>query len=152
MANQKLEVLLGLALSVEEAERKKSAQLGVGFIEETRKWELIVKYNGDIGRLQSNVIGVEELIAGYAIVTIPEELIDTFSQLDEVEYVEKPKRLYFSTLQGKQASCIFPVTRRNPYLTGSGVLVAVIDSGECVIILLSQSLFILAGNEPSRRV
>lgn len=138
MANQKLEALLGLALSVEEAERQKSAQLGVGFIEETRKWELIVKYNGDIGRLQSNVIGVEELIAGYAIVTIPEELIDTFSQLDEVEYVEKPKRLYFSILQGKQASCIFPVTRRNPYLTGSGVLVAVIDSGECVIILLSR--------------
>lgn len=129
MANQKLEALLGLALSVEEAERQKSGQLGVGFIEETRKWELIVKYNGDIGRLQSDIIGVEELIAGYAIVTVPEELIDTFSQLDEVEYVEKPKRLYFSTLQGKQVSCIFPVTRREPYLTGRGVLVAVIDSG-----------------------
>lgn len=42
---------------------------------------------------------MEELIAGYAIVTIPEGLIETFSQLDEVEYVEKPKRLYFSTLQ-----------------------------------------------------
>ena len=65
MANQKLEALLGLALSVEEAERQKSGQLGVGFIEETRKWELIVKYNGDIGRLQSDIIGVEELIAGY---------------------------------------------------------------------------------------
>lgn len=138
MANQKLEVLLGLALSVEEAERQKSGQLGVGFIEETRKWELIVKYNGDIGRLQSDVIEVEELIAGYAIVTMPEELIDTFSQLDEVEYVEKPKRLYFSTLKGKQASCIFPVTRRSPYLTGRGVLVAVIDSGERVIILRKE--------------
>ncbi len=129
MENQKLEALLSLALSVSEAERQKSGQLFVGFSEETRKWELIVKYNGDIGRLQSDVIGVEELIAGYAIVTIPEELIDTFTQLDEVEYVEKPKRLYFSTLRGKQVSCIFPVTARNPYLTGRGVLVAVIDSG-----------------------
>ncbi|MCI8614362.1 MAG: S8 family peptidase [Lachnospiraceae bacterium] len=129
MENQKLEALLGLALSVEETQRQKSGQLGVGFLEETRKWELIVKYNGDIERLQSNVIGVEKLIAGYAIVTIPEEFIDTFTQLDEVEYVEKPKRLYFSTLQGKGVSCIFPVTNRYPYLSGKGTLVAVIDSG-----------------------
>lgn len=137
MANQKLELLLNLALEIEETERLKSGQLGVGFSESTGRWELIVKYNGDIGRLQSNVILVEELIAGYAIVTIPENLIETFTQLDEVEYVEKPKRLYFSTLQGKQASCIFPVTAREPYLTGKGVLIAVIDSGERVIILSS---------------
>lgn len=137
MENQKLEALLNLALEVEEAERLKSGQLGVGFLEDTGRWELIVKYNGDIGRLQSNVIQVEELIAGYAIVTLPENLIETFTQLDEVEYVEKPKRLYFSTLQGKQASCIFPVTARDPYLSGKGVLIAVIDSGECVILLSS---------------
>lgn len=129
MANQKLEVLLNLALEIEEAERMKSGQLGVGFSESTGTWELIVKYNGDIGKLRSNVIQVEELIAGYAIVTIPQSLIDIFTQLDEVEFVEKPKRLYFSTLQGKQASCIFPVTARSPYLTGRGVLIAVIDSG-----------------------
>lgn len=129
MANQKLENLLNLALEVEETQRQKSGQLGVGYLEDTGKWELIVKYNGDIKRLQSNVIQVEELIAGYVIVTIPEELIDTFTLLDEVEYVEKPKRLYFSTLQGKQASCIFPVTLREPYLTGKDVLIAVIDSG-----------------------
>ena len=135
MANQKLEALLNLALEADESERQRSGQLGAGFSESTGRWELIVKYNGDIGRLNSNVIEVEELIAGYAIVTIPENLIETFSQLDEVEYVEKPKRLYFSTLQGKQSSCIFSVTARNPYLTGKGVLVAVIDSGERVIIL-----------------
>lgn len=137
MENQKLEALLNLALEVEEAERLKSGQLGVGFLEDTGRWELIVKYNGDIERLQSNVIQVEELIAGYAIVTLPENLIETFTQLEEVEYVEKPKRLYFSTLQGKQASCIFPVTARDPYLSGKGVLIAVIDSGERVILLSS---------------
>ena len=129
MANQKLETLLNLALETPEVERQKSEQLGVGFSEEDRTWELIVKYNGDIGKLRSNVVFVEELIAGYGIVTIPENLIDVFAQLDEVEYVEKPKRLYFSILNGKQASCIFPVTARNPYLTGKGVLIAVIDSG-----------------------
>ena len=129
MANQKLETLLNLALETPEGERQKSEQLGVGFSEEARTWELIVKYNGDIGKLRSNVVSVEELIAGYAIVTIPENLIDVFAQLDEVEYVEKPKRLYFSVLKGKQVSCIFPVTARSPYLTGKGVLIAVIDSG-----------------------
>lgn len=129
MENQKLENILNLALSVTESARHKSAQLEVGFTEESRTWELIVKYNGDIGRLRSNVISVEELIAGYAIVTIPENLIDTFAQLDEVEYVEKPKRLFFSTLQGKEASCIFPVTAREPFLTGKNVLIGVIDSG-----------------------
>ena len=129
MANQKLETLLNLALELEEETRIRSEQLGVGFLSESKSWELIVKYNGDIGRLQSNVIKVEELIAGYAIVTIPEELIEAFTLLDEVEYVEKPKRLYTSTFQGKQASCIFPVTVREPYLTGRGTLLAVIDSG-----------------------
>ncbi len=129
MENQKLEDLLNLALEVSESERINSGQLAVGFDEESRSWELIVKYHGDISRLQSSVILVEELIAGYAIVTIPENLIDTFTLLDEVEYVEKPKRLYTSTLLGKQASCILPPTIREPFLTGRNVLIAVIDSG-----------------------
>lgn len=129
MSNQKLENLLNLALEIEEEQRNKSDQLGVGFSKENRTWELIVKYNGNIEQLQSNVIRVEPLIAGYAIVTLPESLIDTFTLLDEVEYVEKPKRLYASTLFGKEASCIFPVTTREPYLTGKGTLIAVIDSG-----------------------
>lgn len=124
MANQKLEDLLNLALEIDKAQRQKSRQLGVGFDEDTDRWELIVKYHGDIARLQSSVIQVEELIAGYAIVTIPENLIDVFTQLDEVEYVEKPKRLFASTLYGKQASCILPLTSREPNLTGRGTLVA----------------------------
>lgn len=129
MASQKLENLLNLALSAGENERLVSMQLNVGFSEESRKWELIVKYNGNLGRLNNELIQVEELIAGYAIVTIPENLIQAFAELDEVEYVEKPKRLYFSTLSGKQASCILPVTAREPFLTGRNVLIGVIDSG-----------------------
>lgn len=129
MENQKLENILNLALSADEMEREKSMQLNVGFAPETRSWELIVKYSGDISRIQSSMIQVEELIAGYAIVTLPENLIDIFAQMEEVEYVEKPKRLYFSTLRGRQASCILPVTAGAPYLTGRDVLVGVIDSG-----------------------
>lgn len=129
MANQKLENLLEFALETDERLRDKSAQLNVGFSNEEKTWELIVKYNGNIENLQSDLIRVERLIAGYAIVTLPESLIETFSQLDEVEYIEKPKRLYFSTLAGKQASCIFRVTEREPFLSGEGILLAVIDSG-----------------------
>jgi len=129
MDSQKLETLLNLALSSEQSERERSKQLDVGFFPKTRAWELIVKYHGDIGRLNSELITVEELIAGYAIVTIPENLIDSFTGLEEIEYVEKPKRLFFTQLQGKRVSCIFPVSQRDPNLTGAGVLVGVIDSG-----------------------
>lgn len=129
MTNQKLENLLNLALSIAEAERERSSQLSVGFLPELKKWEVIVKYHGDLKQLENDLITVEELIAGYAIVTLPETLIQSFSQLDEIEYVEKPKRLYTSLLNGKQASCVFPVTQREPYLNGEGTLVAVIDSG-----------------------
>ena len=66
MSNQKLENLLNLALEIEEEQRNKSDQMGVGFSKENRTWELIVKYNGNIEQLQSNVIRVEPLIAGYA--------------------------------------------------------------------------------------
>lgn len=129
MANQKLESLLQLALTTPEAQRERSNQLNVGFSPESKSWELIVKYSGDIDRLGSDLIRVEKLIAGYAIVTLPETLIESFTALNEIEYVEKPKRLYFSTLAGKQASCIFAVTNRAPFLSGKDTLLAVIDSG-----------------------
>ena len=41
------------------------------------------------------VIHIEPLINGYAIATVREDFIDAFADLDEVEFVEKPKRLYF---------------------------------------------------------
>lgn len=129
MENQKLEDLLNLSLDATLAEREKSRQLEVGFLPLENRWELIVKHNGSLDAVANELIQVEELIAGYAIVTLPEALIDSFSELPEVEYVEKPKRLYFSVLEGKQASCIPEVTVREPYLNGNGVLLAVLDSG-----------------------
>ena len=129
MDNQKLENLLNLALDTPLAQREKSENLNVGYEETTRSWELIVKYNGDLLPLSAAGIGVEELIFGYAILNVPEALIDTVAALPQIEYVEKPKRLFFAVTEGKAASCILPVTIREPYLDGSGVLVAVIDSG-----------------------
>ncbi len=129
MENQKLENLLNLALETPENVREKSLNLNVGFEPETRTWELIVKYNGTLARLAEMGITVEELLAGYAILTVPEGLVEAVASQPEIEYVEKPKRLFFSVLNGKEASCITQVTVREPYLDGEGVIVAVIDSG-----------------------
>lgn len=129
MQNQKLEDVLNLSLEATREEREKSRQLDVGYLEQEERWELIVKHNGSLQPLAGDLIQVEELIAGYAIVTLPESLIESFAELPEVEYIEKPKRLYFEVLAGKQVSCVPEVTVRDPFLSGKGVLMAILDSG-----------------------
>lgn len=129
MADEKLELLLNAALEATPQEREKSEILNVGFDNETRVWEVIVKYHGDLLFLEELSIGVEPLLAGYAILTVPEDKMTVLSYIEEIEYVEKPKRLYFQLFAGKQASCIFPVTIRPPYLSGRGVLIGIADSG-----------------------
>lgn len=129
MNNQKLENMLNLALETPEETRKKTENLNVGFYADSRSWELIVKYNGDLSGLVQMGITVEELIAGYAILNVPERLVEAIEENRAIEYVEKPKRLFFAVQEGKRASCILPVTVREPYLSGKGTLIAVIDSG-----------------------
>lgn len=129
MDNQKIENQLNLSLDSTMEERDKSLELNVGYDEEDRTWELIVKYHGELERIASELIQVEILINGYAIVTLPENLVESFANLEEVEYIEKPKRLFFQISQGKIASCILPLTVQEPFLTGAGTIVAVIDSG-----------------------
>lgn len=93
--NAKLENLLNLALAATSDERGKSQLLGTGYIPSAKSWELIVKYHGSLERLNSGVIRIEPLINSYCIATVREDFIDAFADLDEVEYIEKPKRLYF---------------------------------------------------------
>lgn len=95
MPNAKLENLLNLALAATEAELQKSQILSTGYTPATRTWELIVKYHGPLERLESEVIHIEPLINGYAIATVREDFVDAFADLEEVEFVEKPTRLYF---------------------------------------------------------
>ena len=129
MENQKLENLLNLALESTDEEKEKSENLGEGYNPQDRTWELIVKYSGDLEHLREQGIEVEEMINEYAILTVPESLIDFLSRLPQIEYIEKPKRLFFAINQAKAASCITPVQQGEPFLTGRGVLVAVVDSG-----------------------
>ena len=99
---QKLENLLNLALETPLEERRETLDLNVGYDEPTKSWELIVKYNGSLDFLQDMGVAVHELIAGYAILVVPENLIPFVTGRPEIEYVEMPKRLYFSLEQGKK--------------------------------------------------
>ena len=127
--DQKLENILNLALETPEEEREQTESLNVGYSAETRSWELIVKYHGSLDRLREQNIVVEELIAGYAILTVPEALVDMVSDTPEIEYVEKPKRFYYGQTFPAGTSCFPPVIMRTPFLNGRGVLLAVLDSG-----------------------
>lgn len=137
MASQKFENLLNLALETPMDERDKSLELNIGYEQEDNTWEIIIKYHGNLQQGLSSLLAlplgrfiqIEELIAGYAILIVPESLLDAVAAVEEVEYVEKPKRLFFDTLQGKTASCIFTGNSVVSSLRGQGVLVAVIDSG-----------------------
>ena len=111
MTDQKLENLLNLALDTSEEERDKSLELGVGYNPIEREWDLIVKYSRSLECVRMLGAKVVELLGGFAIVTIKENLIDALSECAEVEYIEKPKRLFFQIENGKRASCIIPVQR-----------------------------------------
>jgi len=129
MADEKLELLLNAALEATPQEREKSEILNIGFDTEKKVWEVIVKYHGDLLFLEELSIRVEPLLAGYAILLVPEDKMTVLSETEEIEYVEKPKRLYFQTFAAKQASCVQPVVIRPPYLSGEGVLIGIVDSG-----------------------
>ena len=136
MPDQKLDNLLNLALDATEEEREKSRNLNVGYEKQTRKWEIIVKYSemGDSVKvlLGGPEISVVPLLGRYAIVTLPESMLDEYSRRPQIEFIEKPTRLYFEDLFSKEASCITQVQRDEPgnlRLTGRGVLIGIVDSG-----------------------
>lgn len=130
MASQKIENLLNLALEATPEERAKSLELDVGYDREEREWDLIIKYSGSLESVQALASRVVELQNEYAVITIQESLIAALTQIPEIEYIEKPKRLFFQVANGRRASCIDAV-QQGPGLSlfGQDILVAVIDSG-----------------------
>lgn len=134
MADQKLENLLNISLQATKEEREKSEELGIGYDPEQNTWELIVRYTGSLDglRIRYPQIRIRELLNQYAVLIVPETLVDAVSQETVIEYVEKPKQLYFELQAGKAASCINAVQQgmNNPFgLFGKGTIVAVIDTG-----------------------
>ena len=111
--DQKLENILNLALETPEEEREQTESLNVGYSAESRSWELIVKYHGSLDGLREQNIVVEELIAGYAILTVPEALVDTVSDLLSADRSGRRilvstgvKKNAFSEWKGRSFGCI----------------------------------------------
>lgn len=157
MDSQKIENLLNLSLDATSEERGKSEALQVGYDKEEAEWEIIVKHTRSLDRIKNEVEGISsivELSGGYAIVTIAQKSLDRFAAYEEIENIEKPKRLFFSVDTGRAASCIdvlqqdvdmragiqavdrgmseilsevADVSKTN--LTGAGVIFSCIDSG-----------------------
>ena len=147
MSNEKIENLLNLALDATEQEREKSLDLDIGYDKEERTWEVIVKFGGteeSLKRLlaqnfpkEYDRIKITNLRNEYAILLLPEHIVELVAALTEIEYMEKPKLLFFAVNNGRRVSCINPLqtgqmqggTAGRNDLSGTGVIVAVIDSG-----------------------
>lgn len=161
MSSEKIENLLNLALDATREERDKSLELDVGFNGAEQTWEVIVKYGGTTAQLQELLknkfpeqyeqIRITNLQNEYAILVLPESIVQSVANLTEIEYMEKPKSLFFAVDSGRRASCITPLqtgamfpgqedgtgrqtedvekTDDRNNLTGAGCIVAIIDSG-----------------------
>lgn len=127
--SQKVENILNLALDATPEERARSGELDVGYDPEEREWELIVKYSGSLESVRSISTSVTELMNGYAVIVVREERIEELAGIPEVEFIEKPKSLYFQADAGRQVSCIDTVQSAPYNLSGRGVLIGIVDSG-----------------------
>lgn len=133
MENQKMENVLNLALGATKEELERSETLAIGYDPGEQTWEVIVKHSTELEGLKEMGVKQTKLLNQYSILTVPESRINQVADLPQIEFMEKPKRLYFAVDQAKAASCITYVQVEGssyaPYLTGRGSLVAVIDSG-----------------------
>ena len=129
MNNPKADNQLNLALGATMEEREKSMDLDVGYDPQNRQWDLIIKYSGTYEGVFPYVDGITPLLNQYAVVRIRQDRIEEFIQLPQVEYVEKPKRLFFASYQAQAVSGIQAVKIPPLNLSGRGVLVACVDSG-----------------------
>lgn len=127
--SQKFENILNLSLDATANEREKSSELETGYDPETGLWELIIKYSGDFTPIAEIVSFYSILLNEFAVVLIEENMLDALAALPNVEYVEKPKSIFFALEEGRRASCVTSLRLPEYGLFGQGVIVATIDSG-----------------------
>ena len=127
--NQKIDNTLNLAVEATPEEREKSLELNVGYDPMDRLWDVIVKYSGSIEDIPIEGLQITSLLNQYAVIRVPQSQLDALANLPQIEYVEKPKRLFFALSQARSISCINPVQAAPYNLHGSGILVACVDSG-----------------------
>lgn len=128
--DDKIDNSLELILNMDEEERQKTSSLQEGFDTETNRWEVIVKYHGDLNEVGQQLgAEVEILTEGYGIITLEESKIPELAEFTQIEFIERPKRLGIALDNSLREACITTV-QRPPYdLRGQGVLLGIIDSG-----------------------
>ncbi|MBQ3601121.1 MAG: S8 family serine peptidase [Lachnospiraceae bacterium] len=142
MESGKIDPGFMLALTLPEELRNDLGSLENGFNRENRQWEMLVKYHGNLAMEQEKIpFRLEELSNGFGIVFINEDDIMEFATLPQIDYIEQPKRVWFSVNEGVAESCISTLQRNDrdifsenlemigrENLYGKGVLIAIIDS------------------------
>ena len=88
-----------------------------------------MKYSGNLDEVRNLGASVEEMRNEYAILTVKESQIPLISALPQIEYIEKPQRLFFAINQAKTASCVNILQEAPPNLKRFSELIAVLDSG-----------------------
>ena len=95
MTSQKIENVLNLALDATQEERLRSGNLEVGYDEADNTWDVIILYSGTLDSVDRIAMDVIPLLKNFAVVRIREEDLEELASLEEVIYIEKPKRLFF---------------------------------------------------------
>lgn len=134
--DQKLENLLEISLEADRQELEASPQLSFGFDDDSDRWEVIVRYAGGfddlIGRYSESGVSGYELLNNFAVLNSPSEVIELLGTDPDIDYIEKPKRLFFTLEEAKADICLnnsYGVGNSLSFLDGRGVIVAVIDTG-----------------------
>lgn len=109
--------------------------------------KVIVKYYGSLDgvRAIAEDVKVSELLAQYAVVELDAAYLDELKKVPEVIYIEEPRRVYptgevtkvavtekSDTLDTQSELGIMQENRQENRLSGKGVLVGIVDSGERV--------------------
>lgn len=147
MQEEKLDTSLQIALEALQEGMDTDRDLLYGYEPESESFRVIIKYNGDIKKIEEWYpdTKVVLLFNQYAIVTTKARYLTEIAKMTEVEYMEKPKKIYYNLDFSKEISCISRVQEQNTQesgttgqgLTGSGVYIGIVDSGERVIIMSS---------------
>lgn len=108
-----------------------STELEAGRVNSSNKWEVIIKYNGDILKIANELqIEIEILGAGYAIATLELDKIPLLIKYNEIEHIESPKTLTSNLRQELSRSCITNVKSfEDINISGEGTIIAILDSG-----------------------
>lgn len=148
MDNEKIENLLNLSLNSTREERERSSVLETGYSSQEDTWEVIIKFSGEFQELLQKFpqIRGQELLYQYALLIVPESMVDIVAADKQVAYMEKPKRLFFAELNvfcnltkdsdqiknrfvnRVEENMVLPSTQFSDD-TGKGVIIAIIDSG-----------------------